>query len=182
MTQSPEQFMRDEEAAHTPPSEINIDLKFSLWSKHIEDFDERAPECAKLLRAFPESLTIHTAPKKEIRYGTVTIKCNGDEQTCTSIRAHGKFYCEWDEPEDLVGDLDLDDGCISDEEYQNRAENIQQAMFDLDFPPSIDFDITAPTLDSILECIDNVEDDLLEANEKAWEEMKEWTKSMYGSK
>jgi hypothetical protein len=172
--------MRDEEAAHTSPSEINIDLKFSLWSKHIEDFDERAPECAKLLRAFPESLTIHTASK--IRYGTVTIECNGDEQTCTSIRAHGKFCCEWDEPGALVGDLDLDGDCISDEECQNRAENIQQAMFDLDFPPSIDFDITAPTLDSILECIDKVEDDLIEANEKAREKMEEWANSMYGSK
>ena len=182
MTQSPEQFMRDEEAAHMPPSEIHMDLKWSLWSKYIEDIEERAPEVAKLLRAYPEKLTIYTAPKKEIRYGNVTIECNGDAETCTSIRAYGHFYCEWDEPGDLVADLDLDDGCISDEEHQNRAENIQQALFDMEFPPRIDFDITAPTLDSILECIDKVENDLLEANEKAWEEMEEWAKSVYGSK
>lgn len=73
--------------------EIDIDLKWSLWSEDPESFRERAGE--ELLQAMRqafdgtgEPLRLRTAPAKEIRFGSVEI-----EKGCMRY----EFRTEWDE-------------------------------------------------------------------------------------
>ena len=62
------------------PLTFAVDLKWSLWSAAEEYWEEYAPEALAHLRegfagAFEDggTIVIHTAPRKEIKYGTVTI-------------------------------------------------------------------------------------------------------------
>lgn len=83
------------------PLTFAVDLKWSLWSVAEEYWEEYAPEALAHLRAgfagaFEEhgdTLVLHTAPRKEIRYGTVTLDPRADTVRVT-------FRAEFDEGEE----------------------------------------------------------------------------------
>jgi hypothetical protein len=82
------------------PLTFSVDLKWSLWSYMEEYWEEYAPEAFAHLRAgfagaFAEhgdTLVIHTAPRTEIRYGTVTL-----DPRARTVRV--EFRSEFDEGE-----------------------------------------------------------------------------------
>ncbi len=96
--------------ADTPTFEV--DLKWSLWSKDPEVWQDYAPETWRHIRdgvvggyleETGDTLVIRTAPKKEIRYGEVMIWYN---PRTDNIEAGVRFEQEYDEdPSDIVEDL-----------------------------------------------------------------------------
>jgi hypothetical protein len=96
----------DEEARLAAHPTVRADLKWSLWTTDQDVWERCAPETWRMLRlALTEmdedsSLTLHTAPRKETRYGTVVIRW-----TDRDMVADVAFSSEWDEPRDLAHTL-----------------------------------------------------------------------------
>jgi hypothetical protein len=78
---------------------MRADLKWSLWSAERDYWNDHAPTALREMeRAFygkRPPLTLYLSPKKEIRYGTVTI---------SNHQAVYEFRAIWDSPEALVPD------------------------------------------------------------------------------
>lgn len=192
MSQSWEAYLAGEEAIHESPALIEVDLKWSLWSSDIGFWEERDPEAAKVLRAFPEKVEIHTAPRKEIRFGRVIMEFNGDQETATECRARGSFSECWDEPQDLADTLDLcEDGATRDED-DGRVEALTGFLVDLGFmgegSPEVEvvFDLTVVRepgtdseafLGSVLAAVDAKEDELIKASNEGFRKVEEWAKA-----
>lgn len=70
---------------------ISIDLKWSLWSTQRTYFDEYAPGVWDTMRAAFDGtgteVLVNTAPRKEIRYGSVLVQPG---------QMHVHFWAEWD--------------------------------------------------------------------------------------
>lgn len=141
-----------------PPEEVSVDLKWSLWCRHEEDIEEYAPGLpARMRAAFSGDgppLLIHTAPRKEIRFGSVRISKGGAEV---------EFSFEWDEPHELAASVDdhLDEemsdeehewasGIVADHLAENYCEFRRQRL------------ISEEDFGQLMEAIDAVEDELLE--------------------
>lgn len=86
-----------------PAEKTSVDLKWGLWAKSHDTWENYAPGLwSRMEEAFlgtTPALSITTAPKKEIRYGTVVI---------SKGQADVEFYAMWDEahchvPESLTG-------------------------------------------------------------------------------
>jgi len=77
---------------------VSIDLKWSLWSADEAVWEEYAPDTLSHLRSYLEGedsdsgdiFCIHTAPRKEIRFGHVTL----DHETSLVVVT---FLQEWDD-------------------------------------------------------------------------------------
>lgn len=86
-------FTVDAPQASAPTEMADVDLKWGLWSPDKSIWEERAPGVwKKLERAFKgtgPAVTVHTAPRKEIRYGTVEV---------WKGHATVRFGSIWDEP------------------------------------------------------------------------------------
>lgn len=80
---------------------FHIDLKYSLWTVDASTWNKLAPGMIEKIKTAWKGesvpIMIHTAPKKEVRYGTLTI---------SKGRAIGHFRTEWDEPETLADTID----------------------------------------------------------------------------
>ena len=163
-----EQYIRGEEEAHEPPSEVEIDLKWILWTTDESIWTDYAPEAWALLQAYPEELTIHTAPRKEIRFGTVVFQCDGDSETCKEVRVHGGMNTEWDERESLLSDLGYKLENFNGDDIGFMLDMLDDHMMNMDFPPRISFDKTFPTLQEAIAFVDEMEYDLLKQDEEAW--------------
>jgi hypothetical protein len=147
-------------------SAVEIDLKWSLWSADIETFHERAPYVAGLLEVMSphQGITIHTAPRKEIRFGTVTVS----RTSGLAWEAYGCFRAEWDDVSSLMDTLNVPD--------QDRSM-FEEACPYSDGEPGvgIEFDVKARSLRSLLRKVDAEEARLLDEENTAWAEFeKEW--------
>jgi hypothetical protein len=131
---------------------VSVDLKWSLWSTHRDHWDEYAPGLWDMMEAAFNGLevsapldpqdqgdgaivTVNTAPRKEIRYGTVTI-------------AYG--YAEvdfWTEPDDEY-----------DQEHKGRT--YEEA--DLHWGGRVELDPETATFEDLMALIDAEEDKLIE--------------------
>jgi hypothetical protein len=135
---------------------VSVDLKWCCWSKHNSTWDEYAPgvwekaEAAFKGEAGP--VTVNTAPRKEIRYGSVTIYKGG---------AAGHFCCEWDSVEDLADTL----GTTADDGFH---EMIPCSVHLMEPGMDWDFKVKARTFASLMRKIDNEEDSLLQAATQEW--------------
>lgn len=85
------------------PEDLNVDLKWSVWSMDETEWEERAPGAWEQMREYfdastdpgnPEQselvghpLVVNSGPRKEIRWGTVEISPG---------RATVKMWAEWD--------------------------------------------------------------------------------------
>jgi len=154
--------------------EHRVDLKWSLWSARVEHWEEYAPETLALLRAgiegghmleSGEGCVIRTAPRKEIRHGTVEIYPRDGR-----IFADVLFGCEWDEPHELAGTLLYENKL---EETDENLATVRAYLEDCGIrgttrEGTIDFGET-PTLAEVLEKIDAVEAALLKGDTAEWE-------------
>ena len=143
---------------------IKVDLKWSLWSADKETWEERAPSVWSQLEEMTpgDSSTIESAPRKEIRYGSVTI-----ERTSEGWTAHGWFDDRWDEIPSLREVLN-----IPEEEEGLLAELLPYAG---EGEPGIrvDVDVRADTLEELMKEVDEVENELLSRADLAWRGLEE---------
>lgn len=139
---------------------IRVDLKWSLWSKDKDFWDERAPGAwDELANLAPQcGVVIKTAPKKEIRYGTVTVERQQDGWV-----ARGVFSACWDDVESLGDTLN-----VPEEELEALSEVVPRTM-DGEIGLDIDFDVSATTLEELMSKLDECEAQLLENETQAWE-------------
>src|SRR5215467_10277843 len=96
---------------------IELDLKWSLWSEERGAFPDGVVDAILLAWSGSGDLEIRTAPKKEIRFGTVIVRSGG---------ADVEFNYEWDDPEDLASSLSVED--MSDEETYFAARKISDFL------------------------------------------------------
>jgi hypothetical protein len=139
--------------------EYSIDLRWSLWAAYPEEFDSpRAQEALAAMRAAfeggvfadEEEVTIHTAPKKEIRFGRVEVFEGG---------AKVEFSFEWDEPYEQLWRVEEVAGELTESEAQAAKNEIASWMGEMTW--SIEEEIYAITFDELLQKIDKVETELL---------------------
>lgn len=144
--------------------EVSVDLKWGLWSRDFSTWDDQAPGVLidlfdALIRG--ETVTIRTAPRKEIRFGSVDIVPDG-----TRLRAHGSFSAGWDDPRELA------DGYFIPEELYDAF--VASIPFTSSGPGvEIEFDVSADDLEQLFAQIDREEDRLLAKEERASQELDE---------
>lgn len=133
---------------------MNLDLKWNLWSRDAETFPAEA--LAALQRAFANkahAVTVYTAPRKEIRFGTVVV---------TGHSATVDFYTVWDQPHEL---------CSCPEQI-DAAWGWFSEGFDDGSPigARVTRCVSAHSFKGLLRAIDRLEAELLKADEEAWAE------------
>lgn len=171
-------------AARQEPEKIRVDLKWSCWSVDKGHWDQYAPGVWERMRAAFEGtqgpVEISTGPRKEIRFGTVTIEKG---------RASGYFYTEWDDVDSLADTLGLtdEDGNwkLPEEDREELLAKYGQEKLNEDsdfaFRESIpfsmhsyepgmdhDFEIRARSFAKLMERVDAEEDALLQEDKKEW--------------
>lgn len=139
------------------PEKISVDLKWSCWTEDEGIWNEYAPRAwEKMLKAFTGKtgpVTIHTGPRKEIRYGSVTIEKG---------KASGYFCTNWDECSELADNL----GTECDDAF---CEMIPHSIHLME--PGIDWDFgetKARKFINLMRKINHEESELLVIDEREW--------------
>lgn len=156
------------------PEVIRVNLKWSAWSKHQEHWDDHAPGIWEKLSALPigQSVTVRTAPRKEIRYGTVEISRVAHPTRPEGFwEAQAAFEEVWDTTGDLAGSLDLDEAG-----EDALCEKLSIGLGD-SFTIQVSNHVEAPTFEKLMVAIDRIEDDLIQQNKETWEEIEAWAKA-----
>lgn len=144
-----------------PHSIVTVDLKWSLWAALAFDWEDYAPGVVARMRAAFEgtgpAVLVRTAPRKEIRYGSVFIHKG---------RADVDFYCVWDESNDLVPESITDDAARDD-----AAESIGRWFEDHDesgdnVPCRVIETVRARTFERLMLKVDQCETRLLKEEEE----------------
>lgn len=139
------------------PEKFSIDLKWSCWSSSKQDWDERYPglwdRIEKSFLGTEKPVEISTGPRKEIRYGTVTIGKGF---------AEGYFCTNWDDLETLADTLNT----VNDEAFNETIPFSIKSM-----EPGVDneFFIKARKFQNLMKRIDQEESQLLANDQKEWE-------------
>lgn len=164
----PDRYFRNQEGGS---AEFSIDLKWALWSADEGIWEQYAPEALKHLHMMSDnSLILHSAPRKEIRYGTVTITGTSEcEDAAGELEARGRFEAQWDEPRDLMDTLGLD--ADDEDEYQCFVDCLSWANTDGDPGTYVEFHVKAHSVAELLEVIDRQEEELLKENDRLWKEL-----------
>lgn len=149
--------------------EAKVDLKWSLWSTDKSNWDDRAPGTWDAMANLEvgETFGIFTAPKKEIRYGTVAITRFEE-----SWLAHGYFEETWDSVTDLCDTL----GIPEEQEYE--MHEVLPYTDSGEVGACRHFDVTAPTFEELMKAVDDEEAKLIEESHELWEEVEK----TYGKK
>jgi len=146
--------------------EYRVDLKWALWSADAEYWTEHqatdALEAMKLALAGEGTAVIYTAPRKEIRFGTVVV---------TKSKAEVDFKAVWDSPNDLADD---------ESQVQPISEWFEEYDGDPDDPigAHVTRTIEAGDLETILRKVDECEADLLAEEKDRSEAFDEFKKSL----
>ena len=140
------------------PEVLSVDLKWGCWSQYEYHWNDYAPGIwQKILDAFEGTgnpVEIHSAPRKECHYGKVTI-----ERGC----AYGYFRTEWDDCYELAETLGTEDDDGFREMIPFSMHSMEPGM-DLDFGK-----IKARKFQSLMNKINDQENELLETDKKEWE-------------
>jgi hypothetical protein len=143
-------------AAAPKPEPVSVDLKWSCWSVDDSLWQELAPGVWERMRlawtgdAAP--VKISTGPRKEIRYGSVTI---------SKGRADGYFVTEWDDAETLADTLGT--------EYNDAFNQmIPYSMYTMEPGMHREFAVKAKSFGKLMERIDAEEDALLAEDSREW--------------
>jgi hypothetical protein len=140
-----------------------IDLKWSLWTAHVEDFPaDLQADWAKLQAGEITEIQISTAPKKEIRFGTVRMR-KGFAVVQMSTR--------WDDVESLADTLKVDPDALWDHLAESGALEDGDVM-----GGAVEERVEGETLEALVEAIDDVEDQLIEEDAGAWTALEAWAK------
>lgn len=164
----------------------DIDLKWALWVADPGYFEERAPEAYHaLLEAWTrarstgqcDEFQIFSAPKKEIRYGLLTIFPNGAYEV--------NFKACWDSLHDLVGtvcwtefgDEDLlpphvydrvVDALKTNEGLWSYMDDNGELGTEIDGGSKLQFH---ETFEDFLKTVDALEDELFQREKEAWDDV-----------
>jgi hypothetical protein len=154
-------------------AEIDVDLKWSLWSQDVEYWRERAPEVIKMMETMlNNTLIIHTAPRKEIRFGTVTITGTSEcSDAKGDLKAVGRFEEHWDDADSLMDTLGVLEDDSTDTPVQAFVDSLPFANSDGDVGVYREFTVQADTVAKLLELIDKEEDALIADSSKQWAEL-----------
>jgi hypothetical protein len=142
------------------PDGIKIDLKWSLWSRREDSWGDYAPGAWERLAGMEpgDVMVVNTAPRKEIRFGEVTIAREA-EDTWT---AFGLFVAHWDSEESLCDTLGVPEADQAG--LHDTLPRTQSGEPGLDK----DFHLSASTFPELMRLIDIAEDELLKEEETAW--------------
>lgn len=144
------------------PEELNVDLKWACWSADEGHWNDYAPDGAweRIKQAFLGTagpVTINTGPRKEIRFGSVTI---------SKGHAEGYFCTEWDGVEELADTL----GTEPDDAFR---EMIPFTWRNMEPGHEWDFKVKARSFQRLMERIDKEEHNLLVHDEREWKYIKD---------
>lgn len=150
----------------------DVDLRWSLWSKYTEEFEGRNAEAINAAKQvfdgeYDYPVKIHTAPKKEIRFGTVTF---------TGQTAEVLFSFDWDEPYEQIWRVEEITGELNEQEEASVREQIEMFFSELDW--SVSDDVSGSTFAELMERIDEVESNLLEQEDTQSKELDALLKSL----
>ena len=157
-----------------PDKDIEVDLKYALWSCDEYIWNDYAED--GILKQMEDAflgegpiINILTAPRKEIRYGTVCI-----EKGKSSVH----FYTLWDEPYCHVPD-DCPDRIrpfieFLLEEYFSYDYNGLGYSDDSPIGAEIRTEVEATTFSELMEKIDAVENELIQDEERNSQEFHKW--------
>lgn len=161
---------------------FNVDLKWSAWTTDESIWMDYAPSVYTELKALAigDSITINTAPRKECRYGSVTIERRlRDKYRRDTWRAFGHFTAEWDSPYELMDTLGLN---VNDDDAYDAF--IDTLPFTEQGEPGVKvtFDIESVDLEWLMIAIDEQEGNLLLEDTEAWSEIEEmYSKEEHGN-
>lgn len=140
------------------PEEISVDLKWGCWTEDEGIWNDYAPGVwDKMLKAFTGEtgpVKIHTGPRKECRYGSVTIEKG---------KASGYFCTNWDECYELADTLETE----CDDAF---CEMIPHSVHMME--PGMDWDfgyVKARKFVNLMRKIDNEENELLVMDKREWD-------------
>lgn len=138
------------------PVKLSVDLKWSAWTNDQSIWDEYAPGVWEQMHQAWEGtsapVVVHTGPRKEIRYGAVTI---------SKGEASGYFYTNWDECYELANTL----GVECDDAF---CETIPHSIHGMEPGIDWDFSVKARSFQKLMDRIDNEENNLLETDKREW--------------
>ena len=143
------------------PIILYVDLKWSAWSEDQSIWERYAPGAWSRMKlawqGVDSPVTICTSPRKEIRYGAITI---------SKGRAEGYFRTEWDDAEILAKTL----GAVCDEAFEDSLpySTIGESV-GLDW----DVEVSARSFAKLMHRIDCEESKLLESDEQYWKSLEE---------
>ena len=145
------------------PEARTVDLKWSLWSQDKYFWEERAPGVWGKLEKLQvgESVTITTVPRKEIRYGRVTITRTED-----GYDADVHFQAVWDSAESLCDTVGL-----GEEHLDAVRELLPYAGGEAGGEACVETETTltgVADLLTLMVAIDDVESELLVEEKQAW--------------
>jgi hypothetical protein len=143
---------------------MNIDLKWSCWSIWRSHWEDYAPGIWDHLAGLKpgESATIYTAPRKEIRYGRVTIS----RLFPSMWIAEGCFTCGWDDEGDLADTVGYD---LDEDGYDAFHESVPFSMHTYDPGIDVDFELKANTFEKLMRRIDRQEAQCIETSNEEWD-------------
>jgi hypothetical protein len=153
------------------PEARSVDLKWSLWSQDKDFWEEKAPGVwgqLEKLRA-GESITITTEPRKEIRYGRVTI-----ERTEAGYDADVHFQAVWDSAESLCDTVGLG---------EENLDAVRELLPYANGEAGVEIETTltgVADLLTLMVAIDDVEDELLVEDKQAWVAFEKACESLKG--
>lgn len=146
---------------HIEPEKLSVDLKWSCWSVDRGYWGEYAPGVWERMEAAFKGeagpVVVHTGPRKEIRYGSVTIYKGG---------ACGQFSCEWDSVEELADTL----GVKCDEAFRETIPYSSHLM-----EPGTDWEfgtIKARKFQRLMNRIDGEENEFMVHDVREWNGIK----------
>lgn len=140
----------------TPIETISVDLKWSCWLNDRGVWDEYSAGTWERMQAAFEGtaapITINTAPRKECRYGSITI---------SKGKASGYFATEWDEVSDLADTLNT-------EPTDAFCDSIPFSIHLMEAGMDWEFTVKARKFHKLMEKLDNEENNLLQTDRKEW--------------
>jgi hypothetical protein len=164
--------MQAKRTKKTEPLEFDIDLRWSLWTADEDGFAEndhnqKVLDAMKAAFAGGRPVTVNTAPKKEIRFGSVDI---------TKGTANVHFSFEWDEDYEHLYRVEEIAPDLSPKEERDARESI--SMFLCELENYQDREIKADTFAELMAAIDKVESDLLESEQSQSDSFEEMIKGL----
>lgn len=156
-------------------AQFSIDLKWSLWSQDEGIWEQYAPEVLKHMRLMDNNtLILKSSPRKEIRYGTLTITGTSESEDSPNdgeLEATGRFEAHWDEPGELMDSLGLDPD--NEEEYQCFVDSLSWANTDGTPGTYVEFQVKATSVAELLKLVDEQEEQLLKDEDRLWKELED---------
>lgn len=155
-----------------------VDLKWSLWTADRGIWDEYAPGAwSEMRKAFfgkSDEVTVHTAPRKEIRYGTVEVR---EGEAFVSFRAI------WDAPNchvpEHVPEDQIDEASETIASWFDDNEGYEDGDTESPVAAQVIRKVKADSFPKLMRKIDECEEQLLREEQEASEHFAEYIAMMF---